>query len=350
MPWKFPFRTAVFLVLLRLAIGWHFAYEGYHKIHSLSVGPTTTNKPFSSAGYFGEAHGPLGDLMRHAIGDPDERLLERLDAGPRHSDVPAALARDWTAYFDRFASHYALDAGQRAKAREKLAQAEARFLKWLTAASTPSTKSYPSGTVEITEPNLHRVEEYRDAVRRLREVYAKELPAFGKDVEKARLLKIKVEVGELRKSLETDLRVQTDQMRKSLAEVLTDDQRKLDAPPEPEGDTFLKNLDVATAWFLFGVGLTLLFGLLTRTSCLLAAGFLLVTYLSTPAFPWLPAPPQQEGSYYFVSKNVIEMLALLTLATTPSGRWFGIDAMLHQIGKAVFARRAPRDEWQNPAP
>ena len=58
----------------------------------------------------------------------------------------------------------------------------------------------------------------------------------------------------------------------------------------------------------------------------------------TPAWPWLPVPPQQEGSYYYVSKNVIEMLALLSLATTPSGRWFGIDGVLHQVFLLVFGR------------
>ena len=82
MRWKFPFLTAFFLVLLRLAIGWHFFYEGYHKVHSLEVGPVSrdgrTIPPFSSAGYFSEGRGPLGEIMRHAIGDPNEKLLEPL--------------------------------------------------------------------------------------------------------------------------------------------------------------------------------------------------------------------------------------------------------------------------------
>jgi uncharacterized membrane protein YphA (DoxX/SURF4 family) len=347
MRWKFPFLTAVFLVLLRLAIGWHFFYEGYHKVHSLEVGPVQrdgrTVPPFSSGGYFSEGRGPLGEIMRHAIGDPDERLLERLDGGAKQSEMPSALAQDWETYLHRFTAHYGLDEKQQAKAQEKLEEAKKNFVKWLSAGSKAIVKTYPSGTVDITETNARRIEEYRDALHQLHDVFATELPAFGKDVEKSRLLKSKGDVQQFRKSLEADLEEQTNLFKKALTDLLTDSQRKLDAVADTETPAFLKYLDTGTAWFLFGVGATLLFGLLTRLSCVMAAGFLLLTYLNTPAFPWLPVPPNQEGSYFFISKNVIEMLALLTLATTPSGRWFGIDGILHPIGRAIFGRSRVTD-------
>jgi uncharacterized membrane protein YphA (DoxX/SURF4 family) len=355
MRWKYPFLTALFLILLRLAIGWHFLYEGYHKVHSLAVGSVTrpggAAEPFSSASYFREAHGPLGDVMRHAIGDPDEHLLERLSpASPpegkkphadKHLLMPPALARDWDSYFNRFVAHYGLDEKQQSEARAKLEQAEAKFVDWLTTGSKAIVKTFPSGTVDVTEANARRVEEYRDALRKVQETYTKELPAFGRDVEKIRLRTSIADVASQRKSLEADLDEQTGLMKKALTAVLTDSQRKMDEPPPEEAPAFLKYLDAGTAWFLFIVGGTLLFGLFTRTSCVLAAGFLLMTYLNTPALPWLPVPPNQEGSYYFVSKNVIEMLALLTLATTPSGRWFGIDGILRPILRSLFGRKAP---------
>src|SRR5262249_57167930 len=84
------------------------------------------------------------------------------------------------------------------------------------------------------------------------------------------------------------------------------------------------------------LGLCLLFGLFSRTACVLAAGFLLMTSLCVPPWPWLPVAPNTEGYYAFVNKNVIEMLALLVLATTASGRWFGLDALIHAI---FFGRR-----------
>jgi uncharacterized membrane protein YphA (DoxX/SURF4 family) len=349
MRWKYTFATACFLVLLRLAIGWHFLYEGYHKVHSLVVGL----EPFSSAGYFREAHGPLGDYMRHVIGDPDENLLARLTLlsakesqktdADKAARLPAAVRLDWDAYFKSFSSHYGLDEKQRADVEDKLQKAEAAYVDWLTTGKKGVTKTYPSGTVDLTETTEKRVEEYREALQHVRETYTKELPAFGRDVEKARLRKSIADVAALRKSLEADVNDQTEAMKKALAGVLTDGQRAMDAMPKQEAPTFLHYLDVGTAWFLFVVGATLLFGLFTRTSCFLAAGFLLMTYLNTPALPWLPVPPNQEGSYYFVSKNVIEMLALLALATTPSGRWFGVDAWLHLMGRRSPARTVPAE-------
>lgn len=354
---KYPFLTVVFLVLLRLAIGWHFLYEGYHKVHSLAVGPVTRAggavEPFTSAGYFREAHGPLGDVMRQAIGDPDEHLLARLTLAPvpaganadadKRLRMPIALARDWETYVTRFTSHYGLDGKQQSEAKAKLEKAEENFVAWLTTGTTAVVKTYPSGTVEVKETNVRRVEEYRDALKQVHDVYTKELPAFGRDVEKTRLRKSITDVGSLRKSLEADVDEQTEKLKKALSSVLTEGQRQVDDLPNPEQPTLLKYLDVGTAWFLFGVGATLLLGLLTRTSCVFAAGFLLMTYLNTPAFPWLPVPPNQEGNYYYVSKNVIEMLALLALATTPSGRWFGVDGFVHSIRLALFGRRVPRD-------
>ena len=78
---------------------------------------------------------------------------------------------------------------------------------------------------------------------------------------------------------------------------------------------------------------------------MLAAGFLLMTYFASPPWPWLPTPPNNEGNYLFVNKNLIEMFALLALATTASGRWFGVDALIHWI-----VRRPVRAEEAAAAP
>src|SRR5690349_8041637 len=67
-----------FILALRLAIGWHFLFEGLHKIHSYYIGPSETNRPFSSEPYFAAAEGPLGPVMRKQIGDVDDQLKARL--------------------------------------------------------------------------------------------------------------------------------------------------------------------------------------------------------------------------------------------------------------------------------
>jgi thiosulfate dehydrogenase (quinone) large subunit len=58
------------LILLRTAVGWHFAYEGYVKLlHPAWSRAGVPLEPFSSTGYLRNASGPLGGLFR-VLGDP----------------------------------------------------------------------------------------------------------------------------------------------------------------------------------------------------------------------------------------------------------------------------------------
>ena len=57
------------------------------------------------------------------------------------------------------------------------------------------------------------------------------------------------------------------------------------------------------------------------------------------------------GHYLYVNLYTIELFALLALAAIPTGRWFGIDSLLHtlfgrgpttptrRVGKPVYANR-----------
>ena len=92
-----------------------------------------------------------------------------------------------------------------------------------------------------------------------------------------------------------------------------------------------EKLDAMTMWMIVAVGAMLLAGLGTRIACGVGAIFLLMTYLTHPPFPWLPLPPNTEGNPLFVNKNVIELLALMVLMTFPTGRWMGLDALLHKL-------------------
>ncbi len=346
--------TMVFLVLLRLAIGWHFLVEGALKLHSHYVaGETATNRPFSSAGYFREAPGPLGGLYRHEVGDADDEALARLTPLPPpegtegskpEERMPPALRQEWEAYVDRFRKHYGMDAEQGNRADEKLVQAESEVLRWLTEDSVTkgtkeTTTKYASGEVKKPTPTVQRVAEYRAKVEAVRETVRQKLPAFNRDVEGARLRQAKAEVAELRAGLLKDLNDHKMKLKAALADLLTDDQRKRTPMKDVVPTQLVRVLDLSAMWGLTAMGACLLIGLLTRLNCVLAAGFLAITYLAVPALPWLPAPPASEGTYLYVNKNVVEMLALLVLATTASGRWFGLDGIIHPVVGAVFGRR-----------
>src|SRR6185312_10292488 len=121
--------TAFFLILLRLAIGWHFLAEGYHKLEGYQRGPTETvvgkTRPFSSAGYFREGTGPLAKYIRQEVGDPDQEALDLLtpqdaespNAAP-HTRTPPLLHQEWNDYVRRFSDYYNLDDEQRKKAED----------------------------------------------------------------------------------------------------------------------------------------------------------------------------------------------------------------------------------------
>ena len=59
--------ACMFLVLLRISIGWQLLYEGLWKVNS-----TSTATPWSAEGYLKNTRGPFRDYFRSLSGDPDE--------------------------------------------------------------------------------------------------------------------------------------------------------------------------------------------------------------------------------------------------------------------------------------
>jgi thiosulfate dehydrogenase (quinone) large subunit len=72
------------------------------------------------------------------------------------------------------------------------------------------------------------------------------------------------------------------------------------------------------------VGLSLMLGLLTQLGCLGALGFLTLFYLSQPPFTGMPQTGA-EGAYLYVNKNLIELIAVLTLMAFRTGAIAGLD-------------------------
>jgi uncharacterized membrane protein YphA (DoxX/SURF4 family) len=356
--------TKIFLVLLRLAIGWHLFFEGLEKIQSVNLGPTETNRPWTSEPYLREASGPLGDYFRRQIGDPDDEALARLTVLPLgdkqdpartmlHTRFPPALAQDWQAYFDHFVKYYELDKKgtpeeeaqrrrQRDLAEAKLIQCEDNTTYWLLSGTKKVKKSFPSGTVEVEETTAQRIADYRVLLEKLRDMEKKDLPAFGHDVLKDRLRTAKADVARRRNELVQELNEQTAEMKKALRDVLTDEQKKA-AMPDPPVVRPVERVDWLTQWGLTVIGACLLLGLCTRPACLGGAAFLVLFYLTMPPFPWVPENIRAEGHYLFVNKNLIEMLALLTLATTRSGRWAGLDGLLQFLSPWRWRARPPAE-------
>jgi thiosulfate dehydrogenase [quinone] large subunit len=97
----------------------------------------------------------------------------------------------------------------------------------------------------------------------------------------------------------------------------------------------LDNANLITMYGLTLVGALLMLGLFTRLASLAGIGFVLLFYLCNPPFVGYFYTIPTEGSYLIVNKNLVELSALVVILVTGSGRFAGLDRLLH----AMFTRR-----------
>ncbi|QDV35447.1 DoxX family protein [Tautonia plasticadhaerens] len=286
------FFGALFLVLLRLSIGWHLYYEGRSKVESRD-----SPEAFSSESYLRNATGPLAEKFRNMV--PDVDSLGVLD--------PELLGQSWDEELRRAIAHFQFTEGQQEQARAQLEDAKARADAWF-------------GDSETAD----KIDDYREDLAALRKGQAQP-PALA--YERERLLDSQYEVEAARKELVAPIEQWTADLRAGWVALAEPDQietaGELGPPPSS-----LDQVDAMTMYGLALCGLFLMAGLLTPLAALGGAGFLFLFYISMPPFPGLPPNPKAEGTYLFVNKNLIEMFALLALAATPSGLWFGVDRLL----------------------
>lgn len=76
------------------------------------------------------------------------------------------------------------------------------------------------------------------------------------------------------------------------------------------------------------VGLTLTLGFFEKIGAFIAMGLLALYYLAHPSLPWL-AEVNVEGSYWFVNKNLIELVACLILFQFPTAQYFGLSRLFN---------------------
>jgi uncharacterized membrane protein YphA (DoxX/SURF4 family) len=326
------FLGAAFLVLLRLAIGWHLLSEGLYKLMSMPEvrGEVVAGKekeglffgryfhpsdtpPFSSEAYNRNASGPFARNFRSLIPDVDSREAINF----------ARLTENWKAELDRFAAHYGFDEKQKDQAALTLAKQEKDTEDW------------------FNDPETHaKIKQYAENLDALERLDAKP-NKMSYEVER---------YYEARKSLEADRKALvapidswTKALRDAWSALATPEQRAKTGPYTPPM-TEIQKADKITAYGLTLCGLALMLGLFTPIAALASAGFLMLFYLSMPPWPGLPVPPNAEGHYVFVNKNLIEFFACLVLASTPNGLWLGLDALLFGWIDRLRARRALRRE------
>ena len=278
--------AAVVIVVLRLAIGLHFMSEGLDKVRG--------TKPFSSAGFLGNAKGPLAPLFKGLVADPD---------GYYKLDAEATLAH-WTNYRDRVARHYGFDEDQLKQTENLLGKAEGRLNDFFAENEETLDEYYKQ--LERRDANAAKPE--RAGMQTLQTHDAHIAGDWMKL--KGQLLS---QVDALWKNVETDFN-----------NVATSEQRQAAGGPLPIGKLSVHGpssecVDVIIPWFDLIVGVCLILGLFTRTAAVLAGLFL----ASVCASQW-PGYPGAAPIYY----QSIEMLALFALAAVGAGKVASIDALM----------------------
>lgn len=278
--------AAVVIVVLRLAIGLHFMSEGLDKVRG--------TKPFSSAGFLGNAKGPLAPLFKGLVADPD---------GYYKLDAEATLAH-WTNYRDRVARHYGFDEDQLKQTENLLGKAEGRLNDFFAENEETLDEYYKQ--LERRDANAAKPE--RAGMQTLQTHDARIAGDWMKL--KGQLLS---QVDALWKNVETDFN-----------NVATSEQRQAAGGPLPIGKLSVHGpssecVDVIIPWFDLIVGVCLILGLFTRTAAVLAGLFL----ASVCASQW-PGYPGAAPIYY----QSVEMLALFALAAVGAGKVASIDALM----------------------
>ncbi|MEM1340210.1 MAG: DoxX family membrane protein [Bacteroidota bacterium] len=94
-------------------------------------------------------------------------------------------------------------------------------------------------------------------------------------------------------------------------------------------DSIIYWVDTLNMAALVIAGVTLILGVFERLGACIGVGLLTMYYLSHPPFPGL-TQLNTEGSYWFVNKNLIELVALLVVYYLPTGQKFGLSALRKQ--------------------
>lgn len=279
-------------MLVRVAIGWHFLYEGMWK-HE--------NPSFSAEGFFRQARGPLADRFHDLIPDYDGR--ERLD--------PQRMSEIWEDYRRQLTSFYKFGEEQEAASKEIVGRRQKQLDQYLAGIEAERKEYFDELTklaeIQATDPTIKSIpfqqKRYHD---RLTATRGKAAPWLA-------------EIDRLDKDY-----------KRELDRLIDADQRARGTPPFKMSS--LDKIDKYTGYGLMIIGAGLIVGLFTRLCSLAGAVFLASVVLAQPAWPTIYPPlPPSAGHSLFVTKEFIEMLVMLALAATPVGRWGGLDFFVHSL-------------------
>jgi uncharacterized membrane protein YphA (DoxX/SURF4 family) len=305
--------TVVMLVILRLSLGCHFLYEGVWKI---------TNPEFSAEPFLTEAKGPAAPLFYAMIDDIDGRrrlqvvVPEGTKAGRGKSAAPQVTAEEhlkkWDAMKVKFIARYQLK-------NEQIAAADAL------------QKQYEDSLNDYLKENAEEIAAYFTNLDRFEQEKAR---PNGAAYNKKRVWDKQQELRKKVRGWLGELDGMSESYGQGLWRILDEDQRAIGRPTSgwnPLDWSRAQQINFAVTYGLTAIGLCLMLGFFTPLAAMGGAAFMAFVVATQPSWPTIyPPAPAVVGHALMINKDFIEMVALLTLATTAAGRWGGLDFFVHR--------------------
>jgi uncharacterized membrane protein YphA (DoxX/SURF4 family) len=326
------------LVALRAGIGWHFFQQGVEKYEN----PKFTSEPFLR-----QAKGPFAGFYRamipefHGFDDAMDELLG--DNQPEVKDVRAVLAdknnplnawadrvkQDWGKYAAEADAKYEFKAKPKEEKPDPAKAAEAKPVEGKPADAKPAEGDAAKAEEKLKSVIVDEKEEAEfrawlmDNPHEVAYWHKLQRSKSGNEVpfERPRLSEQQAKVYAQRSKLKAEVTTIERELEADLYNVLSAE-RRVDHKPLASEVTTLAKFDKFLMYSLMAIGVCLMAGFLTRLAAFGGAFFLLSVVGTQP--PWvMDALPAYE--------QAIEMLALLVIATTASGRWLGLDYFLSKL-------------------
>ncbi len=313
---------ALSLVILRVALGWHFYSEGVKKLDG----------KFSAAGFLSTANGPLSAYFRSYVPTPhnwETAIKTPGDAGKTEKGADDAFMPNepYATWGNQIVTDWRDSLGV---ALVELDASEAQAAK---ASQILNEEIKALGTyLENTKVDIANYQHQLTRLAKMEESDARgELPYLDERVA-AKSAELR---GEPLKWVAA-VRGQELAMIDRLSEILVNEnQSQLSTEAElyevyaPRG--MLPTVNFAVTCLTIGAGAMLMLGLGTPVAALAAAIFLLSIMSMQP--PWDPAVADSAKIYF--GYQLVEVAALLVTMVLGTGRWLGLDGVFNYF---VFHR------------
>lgn len=306
---------AVFaLVLLRLAIGWHFYREGSAKlVYDKSTGRFDVT--FSAESFLSQAKGPLAGWIHQMVpsghGWSELLAVAPANASDDSGEAPGApydvwsqrILEDWAERLANVSKLPGITPEQKQAATSAYEARRKELLEYL-AAEADAIAEY--------QHERQRIDQWR-ATPEAEGVPFVERRIAAHDAQSRNMPRVWVDqVAKLEQQLTNDLR-----------NILVADQRAdpatalaIDEALTSDVERRLRITNIAVTALIVAVGICLLIGFFTRLASLAGVLFLVAVIATQPPWVFDAAP-----TYY----QMIELAGLIVLAATGAGRWAGLD-------------------------